>query len=172
MSAALCEASIRQIIEKEDGKRILSSTFPGLNRVRDAGWIESTRASISTQTVFLATLGSESEWKPRATFARNFFAIMGWTVEEYSGLSSIEALTALSTAMVDSGAELCCICGSNERYASELSAVVKALSPLSKLVMLAGKDRDSLVDVELYRGVNIREAWSAILHSTMNGESQ
>lgn len=74
--------------------------------------------------VFLATLGSQAEFTPRATFAKNFFEAGG--MEAVGGERAME-LTACLEAWAASGAELACLCGTDAAYAEAGPALAQAL---------------------------------------------
>ncbi len=175
MSTALTEAQIRQIQVLEEENLPVESMFSALNRVRDAGWIETTRASLPKndefpETVFLANLGPESNWKPRATFARNFFAIMGWGVQEYKGLAGKDQLDDLINAFLESGGRVACICGRKSDYNVYLEDVANALRDCGAYTLVAGENKDGFVEQDIFLGKNIREAWVGILNAVYGGE--
>jgi len=79
----------------------------------------------SRPRVFLANLGTPSDFAARATFARNFFEAGGIEAAGNDGFSNgaqmVEAFNA-------SGAALACLCSSDAVYAREGAAAAKALS--------------------------------------------
>ncbi len=72
--------------------------------------------------VFLACLGTEAEFAPRATFATNFFAAGG--IEAVAGQIGAPAI---SDAFGASGAKLVCLCGTDKTYESAGANTAAAL---------------------------------------------
>jgi methylmalonyl-CoA mutase len=88
--------------------------------------------------VFLVTLGTEAEFTPRATFAKNFFEAGG--IEAVGG-DSVD-LPALAAAFKAAGAPLACLCSSDKVYekeAVEAALAVKAAG--ARHIYLAGRPR-------------------------------
>jgi len=87
--------------------------------------------------IFLATLGSATEFTPRATFAKGFF--------EAGGIEAVTAETsdaALAQAYQTSGAALACLCSSDKIYAAQAAAATKALKAAgARHIYLAGRPR-------------------------------
>jgi methylmalonyl-CoA mutase len=73
--------------------------------------------------VFLATLGTQAEFTPRATFARNFFEAGG--IEAVSGDSGKHP--TLQDAYRDAGATLVCLCSTDKVYETEAVTAAAAL---------------------------------------------
>ena len=71
--------------------------------------------------VFLANLGPISAFTARATFAKNFFEAGGIEAVMNDGFPSLHALTA---AFAASGAQIACICSSDEVYFGPAEAAV------------------------------------------------
>ena len=89
--------------------------------------------------IFLATLGREAEFTPRAMFAKNFFEAAG--IEAVGG-AAIEA-PALAAAFKASGAPLACLCSSDKVYEKEALPAAQALKAAgAKHIYLAGRPRD------------------------------
>jgi methylmalonyl-CoA mutase len=89
--------------------------------------------------IFLATLGTEAEFTPRATFAKNFFEAFG--IEPVDG-TTVEP-PALAAAFKASGATLACLCSSDKVYEREALTAVQALNAArAKRIYLAGRPRD------------------------------
>ena len=89
--------------------------------------------------IFLATLGTEAEFSPRATFAKNFFEAAGI---EPAGGATIEA-PALAAAFKTSGAALACLCSSDKVYEKEAVAGAQALKAAgARHIYLAGRPRE------------------------------
>ncbi|MEA3022179.1 MAG: methylmalonyl-CoA mutase [Alphaproteobacteria bacterium] len=88
--------------------------------------------------VFLANLGRLSDFTARATFAKNFFEAGGIEAVTNDGFQSRDEMVAAFKA---SGAELACLCGSDEIYAKEAVAAAQALAGATHLY-LAGRPRE------------------------------
>jgi methylmalonyl-CoA mutase len=73
--------------------------------------------------IFLATLGSQAEFGPRASFAKNFFEAGG--IETVSGDGANH--TALPEAYKAAGAALACLCSTDNIYEKEAAAAAAAL---------------------------------------------
>jgi methylmalonyl-CoA mutase len=123
------------------------SSAGGLNPMRLAEPYEALRdasdralaATGARPKVFLATLGTEAEFTPRATFAKNFFGAGG--IEPVDG-ATVEP-PALAAAFKASGAALACLCSSDKVYEKEALAAAQALNAAgAKRIYLAGRPRD------------------------------
>jgi len=89
--------------------------------------------------IFLVTLGTQAEFTPRATFAKNFFEAAG--IEAVGG-ETIEA-AALGAAFKASGAALACLCSSDKVYEKDAAAGAQALKAAgARLIYLAGRPRE------------------------------
>jgi methylmalonyl-CoA mutase len=87
--------------------------------------------------IFLANLGSASDFTARATFARSFFEAGG--IEAIDGAGTSDP-AALATAYKASGASLACLCSSDKIYAAQAVGAAKALrSGGAKHIYLAGR---------------------------------
>jgi methylmalonyl-CoA mutase len=75
--------------------------------------------------VFLASLGTASDFTARTTFAKNFFEAGGIEAVTSDGFSNTEDLVAAFKA---SGIRLACLCSSNDVYAKEAVAAATALA--------------------------------------------
>ena len=75
--------------------------------------------------VFLANLGTPSDFTARATFTKNFFEAGGIEAITNDGFANRADLVA---AFANSGARLVCLCSSNEVYAKEAAATAKELA--------------------------------------------
>ena len=94
--------------------------------------------------ILLATLGPQSEYTPRVSFARNLFAAGGIEAIVFDGEAS-----ELGASLTESNAVLACICGTNQRYESEAADLAKTLkSAGAAKIYLAGapgKLEDALI---------------------------
>ena len=91
----------------------------------------------SRPKVFLANLGTPSDFTARATFAKNFFEAGGIEAVTNDGFSSTEALV---TAFKTSGARFACLCSSNDVYAKDAVAAATALAKAGAVhLYLAGR---------------------------------
>ncbi|WP_332682565.1 methylmalonyl-CoA mutase subunit beta [Bosea sp. (in: a-proteobacteria)] len=91
--------------------------------------------------VFLATLGSIAGFTARAGFARNLFEAGGIAATSGNGFAEDGAtdLEALVAAFRTAGAQLACLCGSDESYAAEAAAAAAALKRAGATLWLAGR---------------------------------
>jgi methylmalonyl-CoA mutase len=94
--------------------------------------------------VFLANLGTPSDFLARATFARNFFEAGGIEAITNDGFAPAAGsgtdLDALTAAFRASGAKLACLCGSDDAYRREAVEAAGALSKVGKAhIYLAGR---------------------------------
>jgi methylmalonyl-CoA mutase len=87
--------------------------------------------------IFLANLGTMSDFTARATFAKNFFAAGGIAAVTNDGFASRDDMVAAFKA---SGAKLVCLCSSDAVYASEAVDAARALAG-AKHIYLAGRPR-------------------------------
>jgi methylmalonyl-CoA mutase len=86
------------------------------------------RADAMTPGILLVTLGSFASSRPRAGFAKNFFAAGGILSREVSPAESTEPATVV------------CLCGTDERYAEEAAARASELKAHgTSCVLLAGR---------------------------------
>jgi methylmalonyl-CoA mutase len=100
----------------------------------------------SRPKVFLANLGTPADFTPRATFAKNFFAAGGIEATDNGGFANREEMVAAFRA---TGANLACLCSSDEVYAREAVAAAQALHSGGASVWLAG--RPAMLEPELTR---------------------
>jgi methylmalonyl-CoA mutase len=89
--------------------------------------------------IFLATLGTQAEFTPRATFAKNFFEAGGI---ETVGSETLD-LPALAAAFKAAGAPLACLCSSDRVYEKDAVAAAQALKAAGAThIYLAGRPRE------------------------------
>lgn len=136
------------------------SQGPGLPHRRDAAAFERLRARSEAASekpeVLLVTLGSFTESRPRTGFATGFFAA--------GGLRTRESTT-------DEKAVVACLCGPDERYASEAAERVRALKAAGcARVLIAGRPgpqegalREAGVDGFIYIGCDVVAMLSELL---------
>ena len=86
--------------------------------------------------VFLANIGSVSDFGARSTFAKNFFATGGIEALSNDGFVAREQMLS---AFARSGAGLACLCSSDEIYAREAAPMTQALRSANASVWLAGR---------------------------------
>jgi len=86
--------------------------------------------------VFLANLGTPTDFTARATFARNFFAAGGIEAVDNDGFTTREEMIE---AFKGAGANLACLCSSDVAYAREGIAAVQALRLAGASVWVAGR---------------------------------
>ena len=128
---------------KESAAAVTAAALPRIRlaepfeRLRDAS--DRMLAQSGTRPkVFLANLGTLSDFTARATFARNFFEAGGIAAVTNDGFASRDAMAAAFKA---SGAKLACLCSSDEVYAKEGVAAATALAGAAH-IYLAGRPRD------------------------------
>jgi len=90
----------------------------------------------SRPKVFLANLGTPADFTARATFAKNFFAAGGIEATDDDGFATREEMREAFEA---AGANLACLCSSDEVYAREAVAAVQALRRAGASVWIAGR---------------------------------
>lgn len=113
---------------------------------------EDLREANDGATVFLANLGPIAVHTARATFAANLFAAGG--IRAVSDAGHTDAASA-AEAFAASGAEIACICSSDDIYVDLAEATAAALKQAgAKRVYLAGKGDFPGVDEYVYLGVN------------------
>ena len=118
--------------------------FPALPSLRLAEPYEQLRArsdEILARTgarpkVFLANLGTLSDFTTRAMFAKNFYEAGGIAAASNDGFAGHDEMVA---AFKKSGARLACLCSSDETYAREAVRAAKALAAAGAEVHLAGR---------------------------------
>jgi methylmalonyl-CoA mutase len=87
--------------------------------------------------VFLANLGTATEFTARATFAKSFFEAGGIEAVDSEGLTEPATLAGAFRA---SGAALACLCSSDKVYAGQAAAAAKALQAAgARHIYLAGR---------------------------------
>jgi methylmalonyl-CoA mutase len=89
--------------------------------------------------VFLANLGTPSDFTARATFAKNFYEAGGIEAVSNDGFKD---QTAVLSAFKASGAKLACLCSSDAVYARQAADAAKALTAAGAIVHLAGRPAD------------------------------
>jgi methylmalonyl-CoA mutase len=132
---------------------------PGLRR--DAAPFEALRAQAERHPheVLLVTLGSAREARPRAGFASSFFAAGGLRTRETS---------------TDEACAVACLCGTDERYASEAVARARTLKAVGcARVVLAGRPgaleaelRAAGVDAFIFAGCDVVGVLEALMASS------
>jgi methylmalonyl-CoA mutase len=121
-------------------------------RRRLAQPFEDLRANAGDATVFLANLGPIAVHTARATFAANLFAAGGVRAISDGGYSDA---TAAAEAFAASGADIACICSSDDVYSDMAAEVAAALKRAgAKRVYLAGKGDYDGVDEYIHVGVD------------------
>jgi methylmalonyl-CoA mutase len=92
--------------------------------------------------VFLACLGRPSDFNARASFAKSLFEAGGLEAVEGSGDSLVKGFK-------DSGAQIACLCASDEVYSGKAASTAKALANAGAArVYLAGKPRAGVAELE------------------------
>jgi len=117
--------------------------------------------------VFLANLGPLAAFTSRADFARNFFAAGGIEALSNDGFANFADMAAAFTA---SGAELACLCSSDEIYAAQAAAAARALAGAgARHICLAGRpgehetaQREAGIDTYVYVGCDVPATLSVL----------
>jgi len=86
--------------------------------------------------VFLANLGRLSDFTARATFAKNFYEAGGLETVGNDGFADHAAMVAAFKA---SGADVACLCSSDQAYAAQAADAAAALTAAGATVHLAGR---------------------------------
>jgi methylmalonyl-CoA mutase len=89
--------------------------------------------------VFLANLGTASDFTARATFAKNFYEAGGIETATNNGFKDQAAMVAAFKA---SDAKLACLCSSDKVYDTQAAAAAQALTTAGATVHLAGRGGD------------------------------
>jgi methylmalonyl-CoA mutase len=90
--------------------------------------------------IFLANLGTVSEFTARATYAKNFFEAGGIETPANDGFKTRDDMIAAFNA---SGVKLACLCSSDEVYAKEAIDAAKALAAAGAThIYLAGRPKE------------------------------
>jgi methylmalonyl-CoA mutase len=139
----------------------------GFERLRDAADAHAAQHG-QPPRLFLATLGSIPEHKPRATFAKNFFEAGGIVTTDGGALEGTKAAVAAYRA---SGADRVCLCSSDARYADEAADVARALKDAgAATVLLAGRMGDheqtfraAGIDGAIFLGCDVQATLSQLL---------
>jgi methylmalonyl-CoA mutase len=117
------------------------------------------KATGARPTIFLATFGTATDFTARATFARSFFETGGIEAIDFAPArppnappypdphpngerekSAAATQTALTAAFKASGAQLVCLCSSDEVYADHATAAAQALHAAgARHIYLAGR---------------------------------
>ncbi|HEX5212809.1 MAG TPA: methylmalonyl-CoA mutase subunit beta [Pseudolabrys sp.] len=86
--------------------------------------------------VFLATLGTVSDFTARAMFAKNFYEAGGIEAVTNDGFKDQAAMIA---AFKSSGTKLACLCSSDKVYEAQAADAAKALTQAGAVVQVAGR---------------------------------
>ena len=114
---------------------------------------EELRENAGDATVFLANLGPISVHTARATFAANLFAAGGVRAVSDEGHQDADSA---ARAFADSGADIACICSSDDVYGELAAATAAALKQAgARRVYLAGKGDYDGVDEYIHLGVDV-----------------
>jgi methylmalonyl-CoA mutase len=114
----------------------LAEPFEALRDASDA-FLKKTGAR---PKVFLANLGTPSDFTARATFAKNFFEAGGLEALSNDGFRDQAEMLAAFKA---SGAKLACLCSADKVYESEAADAAEALTAAGAIVDLAGRPVDN-----------------------------
>lgn len=113
-------------------------------------------------TAFLACLGPLAEHSARALWVKGFYEVAGIRATVSPPLADPAAAVAAWRA---SGAPLAVVCGSDEAYAAQGEAFVRALKEAGARVVLAGRPKglELPVDGKVYLGLDVAAALDAEL---------
>ncbi len=165
------------------GPPVANIKYPALTPIRLAEPFERLRdasdrmlaATGARPKVFLANLGTVSEFTARSSFARNFFEAGGIEALTNDWFKSRDEMIAAYKA---SDARLACLCSSDEVYTREAADAAKALAAAGAThIYLAGrpKEQDALkaagVGTFIFAGGNALETLQAS-HDILNPESK
>ena len=165
------------------GPPVANIKYPALTPIRLAEPFERLRdasdrmlaATGARPKVFLANLGTVSEFTARSSFARNFFEAGGIEALTNDWFKSRDEMIAAYKA---SDAKLACLCSSDEVYTREAADAAKALAAAGAThIYLAGrpKEQDALkaagVGTFIFAGGNALETLQAS-HDILNPESK
>jgi methylmalonyl-CoA mutase len=104
-------------------------------------------------TVFLANMGPVSQHKARADFSTGFFEVGGCTVITNSGFGTTDEA---AQAAVNSGADVCVICSTDDTYPEIVPALAKAVKDKNAKiqVILAGMPNPDFKDSYFAAGLD------------------
>ncbi len=144
-----------------DDRPKVESPMPGR---RDADELEQLRRTLESQNtkVTLVTLGAPAEYRARVAFASGLFAVGGVPASE------------------GAAGEIVCLCGSDERYATEATDRARALKTSgTKRLYLAGRPgaleaalREAGVDEFIYLGCDVVAALAPIANVSRDRRHQ
>ena len=146
-----------------------------LKPIRLAAAFEKLRDNVAQAkeaSLFLANLGPIAAFTARAMFAKNFFEAGGIKALGNDGFvrDNKTDLTALVDAFTKSGAQIACLCSSDEIYASEAADAAHALKAAgAKAIYLAGRPGDlettlkaAGVDDFIFMGLDVLASLKAV----------
>jgi methylmalonyl-CoA mutase len=127
---------------KESAVAVTTAALPRIRLAEPFERLRDASDRILAQTgarpkIFLANLGTTSDFTARATFAKSFFEAGGIAAITNDGFASLEAMAAAFRA---SGAKLACLCSSDAAYESEAGEAARALAGAAH-IYLAGRPR-------------------------------
>ena len=129
---------------KEAGAKPSIEPLPSIRMAEPFEALRDASDAILKQTgrrplVFLANLGTQSDFTARATFAKSFYEAGGIEALSNDGFKDQAAMLAAFKA---SGAKLACICSSDKIYEAQAADTAKALTTAGAIVHLAGRGGD------------------------------
>jgi len=136
--------NIPAVAPPKEGAAISAQALPRIRlaepfeRLRDASdrILEKTG---SRPKVFLANLGTASDFTARATFAKSFYEAGGIAAVTNDGFKDRAAIV---DAFKASHAKFACLCSSDKIYEKEAAAAAQALTAAGAIVHLAGRPDD------------------------------
>lgn len=149
---------ITEAITKFSGDPVFIKTLKthrvseGFEEIRDAVEVYKEEKGCRPK-LFLANMGSLSQYKARADFSKGFFEVGGFDVIYPKGFNTSE--TAVNTAL-KSEARVVVICSTDEIYYELVPPITKAIKDKKSdiVVVLAGKPKDQ---IEEYRKSGVDE---------------
>lgn len=104
--------------------------------------------------VVLVCIGPSKKYKPRESFASDFFAAAGMACV------SFEALTDKDVSSIDTkSTPIICLCGSDDDYANSASAILSQLkSDDAQYLLVAGRGDIAAADTHIFIGSNAYQA--------------
>jgi methylmalonyl-CoA mutase len=125
----------------------------GFERLRAALDRHVARQKIERPRVFLCNMGALADYKARADFSRDFFAVGGYNVVSTEGFPASEDAVK---AFVESKARIAVICSTDEKYPALVPPLAKAIRAQRNdaVIVLAGLPRGQ---VEAFKEAGVDE---------------
>lgn len=160
VEAALAGATLGELSQALRSGRGTTPSISPLKLQRGAERFENLRRAMEAHRektgalpkVFLANMGTVSQYKARADFSAGFFQVAGFEVLDAGGFSTPEAAAEAALA---SGASIVVICSTDENYPAVVAPLAGRIKQANSqlLVVLAGYPQDQ-VERYLQAGVD------------------